>query len=156
MQAGDGARGEGTAGSDDAAGEAHGGVSGAAPPDSPALAFEDVACTFVSRDDPGQRYAALRGVTLRMAPGEFVSVVGPTGCGKWSATESSEAYPRRARAARRCRCEETSTTAIQTSTDRAGAAAVTVARRQLVRGAPRATVAACAGERHPIPAITEP
>ena len=82
MQAGDGARGEGTAGSDDAAGEAHGGVSGAAPPDSPALAFEDVACTFVSRDDPGQRYAALRGVTLRIAPGEFVSVVGPTGCGK--------------------------------------------------------------------------
>jgi len=48
----------------------------------PALALDGVTCTFVSRDDPGQRYTAVRDVTLAIAPGEFVSVVGPTCCGK--------------------------------------------------------------------------
>ena len=48
----------------------------------PALALEDITCTFVSRDDPGQRYTALKNTTLRAAEGEFVCVVGPTGCGK--------------------------------------------------------------------------
>ncbi|WP_280153753.1 ABC transporter ATP-binding protein [Piscinibacter sp. XHJ-5] len=48
----------------------------------PALALDDVTCTFVSKNDPGQRYTAVRDVTLTVAPGEFVSVVGPTGCGK--------------------------------------------------------------------------
>ena len=48
----------------------------------PALALEAITCTFISRDDPGQRYTAVRDTTLRIAPGEFVSVVGPTGCGK--------------------------------------------------------------------------
>ncbi len=49
---------------------------------TPALALHSVACTFVSKDDPGQRYTAVRDVTLNVGAGEFVSVVGPTGCGK--------------------------------------------------------------------------
>ena len=49
---------------------------------APALQLHDVACTFVSKDDPSHRYTAVRDVKLTVGAGEFVSVVGPTGCGK--------------------------------------------------------------------------
>ena len=48
----------------------------------PALALENISCTFVSREDRSQRYTALKDTTLVAAEGEFVCVVGPTGCGK--------------------------------------------------------------------------
>jgi NitT/TauT family transport system ATP-binding protein len=47
-----------------------------------ALTLTGVSCTFVDKDDPGQRYTAVRDVDLTVGAGEFVSVVGPTGCGK--------------------------------------------------------------------------
>ena len=49
---------------------------------TPAIELKDVACTFISKDAPGQRYTAVEHVDLTVGAGEFVSVVGPTGCGK--------------------------------------------------------------------------
>jgi NitT/TauT family transport system ATP-binding protein len=51
-------------------------------PNPCALRLDQVSCTFLSRNDPSQRYTAVRDVTLEVGAGEFVSVVGPTGCGK--------------------------------------------------------------------------
>src|SRR5258706_13577472 len=48
----------------------------------PALALEHIECTFSSRDDSSERYTDIRDTTLRVGEGEFVSVVGLTGCGK--------------------------------------------------------------------------
>jgi NitT/TauT family transport system ATP-binding protein len=57
-------------------------VAGKSQAQTPALLLKDITCTFVSRDDPNQRYTAVANSTISVAPGEFVSVVGPTGCGK--------------------------------------------------------------------------
>jgi len=48
----------------------------------PALALEQITCTFASRERAGDRYTAVRDTTITVGEGEFVSVVGPTGCGK--------------------------------------------------------------------------
>src|SRR2546426_3814957 len=49
---------------------------------TPVLALERVSCTFLPRDDSSERYTAVGDTTLVIGEGEFVSVVGPTGCGK--------------------------------------------------------------------------
>src|SRR3954453_4992790 len=48
----------------------------------PALSLDSISCTFISRDDRSQRYTAVADTSLHIAEGEFVSVVGATGCGK--------------------------------------------------------------------------
>ena len=45
-----------------------------------AIEFQDVTKRFPT--PTGQAYTAIRNVTFSVAPGEFVAVVGPTGCGK--------------------------------------------------------------------------
>ena len=50
---------------------------------TPAIEIKDLACTFISEDGKKEEhYTAVKDVTLNIAAGEFVSIVGPTGCGK--------------------------------------------------------------------------
>ncbi|MGH8595827.1 MAG: ABC transporter ATP-binding protein, partial [Gammaproteobacteria bacterium] len=47
-----------------------------------ALEFEGLTCTFPARGGSAAAYTAIADVDLRVGEGEFVAVVGPTGCGK--------------------------------------------------------------------------
>jgi NitT/TauT family transport system ATP-binding protein len=47
-----------------------------------AVAMRNVTCSFAASSPSSAPYTAIRGVDLDIADGEFVSVVGPTGCGK--------------------------------------------------------------------------
>jgi NitT/TauT family transport system ATP-binding protein len=55
-------------------------VSGRVAPATSTIELRDVTKRFLT--PTGQVYTAIRDVTLSVAPGEFVAVVGPTGCGK--------------------------------------------------------------------------
>src|SRR5258705_5775405 len=61
-------------------------VDAGAAPTTPALELGRITCTFAARasakGDESGHYTAVRNTTLTVAPGEFVSLVGPTGCGK--------------------------------------------------------------------------
>jgi NitT/TauT family transport system ATP-binding protein len=48
--------------------------------DTPAIEFDNVSCRFISPD--GRATIALRNFSMSVARGEFVAIVGPTGCGK--------------------------------------------------------------------------
>lgn len=48
--------------------------------DTPAIEFRDVSLRFISAD--GNATVALRNFSMSVARGEFVAIVGPTGCGK--------------------------------------------------------------------------
>jgi NitT/TauT family transport system ATP-binding protein len=45
-----------------------------------AIDFDDVSLRFISQD--GNATVALRNFSMSVARGEFVAIVGPTGCGK--------------------------------------------------------------------------
>jgi sulfonate transport system ATP-binding protein len=55
-------------------------VSGRVTPTPSTIELRDVTKRFLT--PTGQAYTAIRDVTFSVAPGEFVAVVGPTGCGK--------------------------------------------------------------------------
>ena len=46
-----------------------------------ALELRDITVTFRSREERDTRYPAVASTTLEVGAGEFISVVGPTGCG---------------------------------------------------------------------------
>ena len=46
-----------------------------------ALDLDGVTCTFPASAGSPAAYTAVAGVDLRVGEGEFVAVVGPTGCG---------------------------------------------------------------------------
>ena len=48
--------------------------------ETPAIEFNDVSLRFISQD--GNATVALRNFSMSVARGEFVAIVGPTGCGK--------------------------------------------------------------------------
>ena len=49
---------------------------------TPAVQLEKVTCAFAAKSAGAQSYTAVKDVDLAIAEGEFVSIVGPTGCGK--------------------------------------------------------------------------
>ena len=49
---------------------------------APAVVLDRVTCTFAARDAHAEPYTALRDISIAVGDGEFVSIVGPTGCGK--------------------------------------------------------------------------
>jgi NitT/TauT family transport system ATP-binding protein len=53
---------------------------GTGPRTNQAIALDGIECTF--RSAAGAPFTALRQLSLQVADGEFVAVVGPTGCGK--------------------------------------------------------------------------
>jgi NitT/TauT family transport system ATP-binding protein len=50
------------------------------PKDAPVIEFRSVSCRFISPD--GKATVALRDFSMSVAQGEFIAIVGPTGCGK--------------------------------------------------------------------------
>jgi len=49
-----------------------------------ALELQGITCTFRAKDGQSQGYTAAGDISPRIRAGEFVSVVGPTGCGKYT------------------------------------------------------------------------
>lgn len=47
-----------------------------------AVRLEDITCSFPPNSPKGKPFTAIKDVSLSVADGEFVSIVGPTGCGK--------------------------------------------------------------------------